>query len=464
MFENLSDKLQRVFKSLRGQGTLTEENISEALREIRVALLEADVNLNVARDLIEQIRIKAVGTEVLTALSPSEQVIKIVRDELITLLGKDTARFKFASQPPTVILMAGLQGSGKTTTSGKLAAWLKKGGHRPMLVSVDVYRPAAREQLKIVAKSIEAKLYEGDQKGETAGPELVVRLAKEALREARIMGCDTLIVDTAGRLHIDEGLMDEMARLKKLLNPSEILFIADAMTGQDAVNSAEDFHKRLGLTGVILTKMDGDARGGAALSIRHVTGQPIKFIGVGEKPDAFEPFHPDRIVGRILGMGDMMSLIEKAESTLDRKKSEEFAKKALLGDAFTLEDFRDQLRQIRKMGSMESILKMLPSVGPFAGLQQAAGSVDEKQFTRLEAIINSMTPKERRNHEIISGTRRKRIAKGSGTEVQDVNNLLRQYAQMAKMFKQMGKGGMAAKMMRGGLGAMGMGGKQRFGR
>jgi signal recognition particle subunit SRP54 len=464
MFENLTDKLQRAFKTLRGQGTLTEENIAEALREIRIALLEADVNLNVARDLIEQIRVKAVGTEVLTALSPSEQVIKIVRDELITLLGKDTARFKFASQPPTVILMAGLQGSGKTTTSGKLAAWLKKGGHRPMLVSVDVYRPAAREQLKVVAKSIEAKLYEGDQKGETAGPELVVRLAKEALREAKIMGCDTLIVDTAGRLHIDEGLMDEMARLKKLLNPSEILFIADAMTGQDAVNSAEDFHKRLGLTGVILTKMDGDARGGAALSIRHVTGQPIKFIGVGEKPDAFEPFHPDRIVGRILGMGDMMSLIEKAESTLDRKKSEEFAKKALLGDGFTLEDFRDQLRQIKKMGSMESILKMLPSVGPFAGLQQASQNIDEKQFVRLEAIINSMTPKERRNHEIISGTRRKRIAKGSGTEVQDVNNLLRQYAQMAKMFKQMGKGGLAGKMMRGGLGAMGMGNKQRFGR
>jgi signal recognition particle subunit SRP54 len=333
-----------------------------------------------------------------------------------------------------------------------------------MLVSVDVYRPAAREQLKVVAKSIEAKLYEGDQKGEAAGSALAERLAKEALREARIMGCDTLIVDTAGRLHIDEGLMDEMARLKKLLNPSEILFIADAMTGQDAVNSAEDFHKRLGLTGVVLTKMDGDARGGAALSIRHVTGQPIKFIGVGEKPDAFEPFHPDRIVGRILGMGDMMSLIEKAESTLDRKKSEEFAKKALLGDGFTLEDFRDQLRQIRKMGSMESILKMLPSVGPFAGMQQAAGNVDEKQFVRLEAIINSMTPKERRNHEIISGTRRKRIAKGSGTEVQDVNNLLRQYAQMAKMFKQMGKGGMMKNMMRGGMGAMGVGGKQRFGR
>jgi signal recognition particle subunit SRP54 len=464
MFENLTDKLQRAFKTLRGQGTLTEENIAEALREIRVALLEADVNLNVVRDLIEQIRAKAVGTEVLTALSPSEQVIKIVRDELVTVLGKDTARFKFASQPPTVILMAGLQGSGKTTTSGKLAAWLKKGGHRPMLVSVDVYRPAAREQLKVVAKQVEVRLYEGSLKDEPAGTALVERLAKEALREARIMGCDTLIVDTAGRLAIDEELMNEMERLKKLLNPSEILFIADSMTGQDAVNSSLTFHQRLGLTGVVLTKIDGDARGGAALSIRHVTGQPIKFLGTGEKPDAFEPFHPDRIVGRILGMGDMLSLIEKAESTLDRKKSEELAKKALLGDGFSLEDFRDQLRQIKKMGSMESILKMLPSVGPFAGLQQAAGSVDEKQFTRLEAIINSMTPKERRNHEIISGSRRKRIAKGSGTEVQDVNNLLRQYAQMAKMFKQMGKGGMMKNMMRGGMGGLGMGAKQKFGR
>ena len=463
MFENLTDKLQRAFKNLRGQGTLSEENIAEALREIRVALLEADVNLNVVRELIEHIRAKAVGTEVLTALSPSEQVIKIVRDELITILGKDTARFKFAPQPPTVILMAGLQGSGKTTTSGKLAAWLKKGGHRPILVSVDVYRPAAREQLRVVAKSIEAKIYEGDQKGEPAGPALVERLAAEARREARNFGFDTLIVDTAGRLHVDEELMQEMERLKKLLSPSEILFVADAMTGQDAVNSAQDFHKRLGLTGVILTKMDGDARGGAALSIRHVTGQPIKFIGTGEKPDAFEPFHPDRIVGRILGMGDMLSLIEKAESTLDRHKSEEFAKKALLGDGFTLEDFRDQLKQIKKLSSMESILKMLPSVGPFAGMQQAAGQVDEKQFVHLEAIINSMTPKERRNHEIISGSRRKRIAAGSGTSVQDVNQLLRQYAQMAKMFKSMGKGGLARQMMRGGMGSLGMG-RQKFGR
>ncbi|HEU5351616.1 MAG TPA: signal recognition particle protein [Terracidiphilus sp.] len=464
MFENLTEKLQRAFKTLRGEGTLTEENIAEALREIRVALLEADVNLNVVRDLIEHIRAKAIGTAVLTALSPSEQVIKIVRDELVNLLGKDTARFKFASQPPTIILMAGLQGSGKTTTSGKLAAWLKKGGHRPMLVSVDVYRPAAREQLKVVAKSIEAKLYEGDLKGDSAGPKLVERLAGEARREARIMGCDTLIVDTAGRLHIDEDLMREMEQLKKLLNPQEILFVADAMTGQDAVNSALDFHQRLGLTGVVLTKMDGDARGGAALSIRQVTGQPIKFLGVGEKPDAFEPFHPDRIVGRILGMGDMMSLIEKAEEKLDRKKTEELAKKALLGDGFSLEDFRDQLKQIKKLGSMESILKMMPSVGPFAGMQQAAKNVDEKQFVRLEAIIGSMTPKERRNHEIISGSRRKRIAAGSGTTVQDVNQLLRQYAQMAKMFKQMGKGGLGRSMMRGGMGALGLGGKQKFGR
>src|ERR1700733_8761472 len=464
MFETLTDKLQRAFKNLRGQGTLTEENIAEALSEIRVALLEADVNLKVVTDLIEHIRVKAVGTEVLTALSPSEQVIKIVRDELIELLGKDTARFKFASQPPTVILMAGLQGSGKTTTSGKLAAWLKKGGHRPILVSVDVYRPAAREQLKVVAKSIDAKIYEGDTKGAAPGSALVERLAQEARREARNFGFDTLIVDTAGRLHIDEDLMGEMERLKKLLNPQEILFVADAMTGQDAVNSAHDFHKRLGLTGVVLTKMDGDARGGAALSIRHVTGQPIKFIGVGEKPDAFEPFHPDRITGRILGHGDMMSLLEKAEGALDRKKSEDFAKKALLGDGFSLEDFRDQLKQIKKLGSMESILKMLPSVGPFAGLQQASKNVDESQFTRLEAIINSMTKKERLNADIINGSRRKRIAAGSGTDVQDVNALLRQYAQMSKMFKQMGKGGMAKQMMRGGLAGMAGMSKQKFGR
>ncbi len=463
MFENLTEKLQRAFKHLRGQGVLTEENITEALAEIRAALLDADVNLNVVNDLIEQIRSKAVGQSVLTSLSPTEQVLKIVHDELVELLGKDTARFKFASKPPTVILMAGLQGSGKTTTSGKLAMWLKKGGHRPMLVSVDVYRPAAREQLKVVAKSIDARLYEGDLRGEAPGSALVERLAKEARREAMIMGCDTLIVDTAGRLALDDDLMREMERLKKLLDPQEILFVADAMTGQDAVNSANEFHRRLSITGVVLTKMDGDSRGGAALSIRHVTGQPIKFVGVGEKPDAFEPFHPDRMTGRILGMGDMMTLLEKAEGSLDRRKSEELAKKALLGDGFTLEDFREQLRQIKKLGSMESILKMLPSVGPFAGLQQASKSVDERQFVRLEAIINSMTTKERRNADLINGSRRKRIAAGSGTTVQDVNQLLRQHAQMSKMFKQMGKGGMARQMMRGGMAGL-MGGKQKFGR
>ena len=459
MFENLQEKLQRAFKNLRGQGTVSEENISDALREIRLALLEADVNLNVVKELIEHIRAKAVGQEVMTALSPTEQVIKIVRDELILLLGKDTARFQFASRPPTVILMAGLQGSGKTTTTGKLAAWLQKGGHRPMLVSVDVYRPAAREQLRVVAASIKANIYQGDEKGEPAGPALVERLAKEARREAVNTGCDTLIVDTAGRLHVDSALMDEMAMLKNLLAPQEILFVADAMTGQDAVRSAEEFHKRLGLTGTVLTKMDGDARGGAALSIRHVTGQPVKFIGTGEKPDAFEPFHPDRIVSRLLGMGDMMTLIERAESTLDKKKSEEFAKKALSGDGFSLEDFRDQLRQIRKLGSLQSIMKMLPSVGPFQGIQQMADQVDEGQFVRVEAIINSMTQKERNNHEIISGSRRKRIASGSGTSVQEVNQLLKQYAQMRKMFKGMGKGGGAmqrrAMSMLGGMKGMG---------
>jgi signal recognition particle subunit SRP54 len=441
MFENLTEKLQRSFKTLRGEGTLTEENVVEAMREIRVALLESDVNLEVTKTLMEHIRERALGTQVATALSPSEQIVKIVNDELMNLLGRDTARFKFASQPPTVILMAGLQGSGKTTTSGKLAAWLKKGGHRPMLVSVDVYRPAAREQLRVVASSIGARIYEGKIEDNEAGTPLVLRLAKEARREAINFGSDILIVDTAGRLHIDGALMDEMAALKTLLNPSEILFVADAMTGQDAVNSAKSFHDLLALTGVVLTKMDGDARGGAALSIRQVTGAPIKFLGTGEKPDAFEPFHPDRIVSRIMGMGDIATLLERAEEKLDRGKAEQFAKKALSGEGFTLEDFREQLRQIKKMGSMQSILKMLPSVGPFAGLQQAAGSIDEGQFTRVESIINSMTNRERVDHEIINGSRRKRIAAGSGTSVQEVNNLLRQYTQMRKMFKSLGGGG-----------------------
>jgi signal recognition particle subunit SRP54 len=469
MFETLSEKLQRSFKTLRGQGTLTDENINEALREIRVALLESDVNLDVARDLIEKIRAKALGSEVATALSPAEQIVKIVRDELIATLGTDTARFKFASQPPTVILMAGLQGSGKTTTSGKLAQWLKKGGHRPMLVSVDVYRPAAREQLRIVAESIKAQLYEGKldlssfrEAGGPASPGTpeVLRLAREARREATNSACDILIVDTAGRLGIDAALMDEMAQLKKLLSPTEILFVADAMTGQDAVNSAKAFNDKLQITGTILTKMDGDSRGGAALSIRQVTGQPIKFLGTGEKPDAFEAFHPDRIVSRILGMGDIATLLERADEKLDKSKAADFARKALGGEGFSLEDFRDQLRQIKKLGSMQSIMKMLPSVGPFAQMQKAAGSVDEKQFSRVETIIDSMTTKERRNAAIINGSRRKRIAQGSGTTVQEVNNLLKQHAQMSKMFKTMGSGGgkMQQRLMSQ------MGGGQRFGR
>jgi signal recognition particle subunit SRP54 len=444
MFENLQEKLQRAFKSLRGQAVLTEENIAEALKQIRLALLEADVNFKVVKDLIDRIQAKAVGQQVMTALSPGEQVIKIVRDELVETLGKDTSKLKFASQPPTVVLMAGLQGSGKTTTSGKLANWLKNGGHRPLLVSVDVYRPAAREQLKVVAAAIKANLYEGEV--EESNTATVERLAKEARREAVISGCDVLIVDTAGRLHIDDQLMDEMQSLKRLLNPQEILFVADSMTGQDAVRSADEFHKKLTLTGVVLTKMDGDARGGAAISIRQVTGQPIKFIGVGEKYDALEPFHPDRIVSRILGMGDILSLIEKAESQVDKKKAQELATKALTGGGFSLEDFRDQLRQVRKMGSLQSLMGMLPSIGPFAGMQKAADKVDEKQINRVEAIINSMTGYERDHHEVINGSRRKRIARGSGTTVQEVNNLLRQYAQMKKMFKQMGKPSFARRM------------------
>jgi signal recognition particle subunit SRP54 len=444
MFENLQEKLQRAFKSLRGQARLSEENIAEALREIRLALLEADVNFKVVKELIDRIQAKAVGQEVLTALSPGEQVIKIVRDELVETLGKDTARMKFASQPPTVVLMAGLQGSGKTTTSGKLAHWFKAGGHRPLLVSVDVYRPAAREQLKVVADAVKVNIYQGEVT--EANTATVERLVKEARREAMISGCDVLIVDTAGRLHIDDELMGEMQSLKKLLNPSEILFVADAMTGQDAVRSADEFHKKLSLTGVVLTKMDGDARGGAALSIRQVTGQPIKFIGIGEKYDALEPFHPDRIVSRILGMGDILSLIERAEKQIDKKKAEEMAAKAFSGDGFSLEDFRDQLRQVKKMGSMKSLIGMLPSIGPFSGLQKAADNVDEKQINRVEAIINSMTRHERNHHEVINGSRRKRIARGSGTSIQEVNNLLRQYAQMKKMFKQMGKPSFARRL------------------
>ena len=441
MFENLSEKLQRAFKTLRGEATLNEENIQEALRAIRLALLEADVNFKVVKQLIDHIQEKAIGQQVATALSPAEQVIKILRDELIAILGNDTAKVKFASQPPTVILMAGLQGSGKTTTSGKLANWLKQGGHRPLLVSVDVYRPAAREQLKVVAQSIKANIYEGEV-GE-ANTATVERLAKEARREAINTGSDVLIVDTAGRLHIDDQLMDEMQLLKRMLNPQEILFVADAMTGQDAVKSADEFHKRLGITGIVLTKMDGDARGGAALSIRQVTGQPLKFVGVGEKFDALEVFHPDRVASRILGMGDVLSFIEKAEEAIDKKQAVEMQRKLIEND-FTLEDFRDQIRQIRKLGPLESIIGMMPNMGILKDLKNV--KVDEKEITNIVAIIDSMTPRERANHMIINGSRRRRIAKGSGTSVQEVNQLLKQYSQAKKMMKSFSGGFLGKKL------------------
>jgi len=432
MFDNLSEKLQRVFKNLRGEGKLTAENMEGALREIRMALLEADVNFKVVKLLIENIKVKAMGEEVLTALSPSQQVIKIVHEELIKILGSHESKLRFANEPPSVFLIVGLQGSGKTTSTGKLARWLSKNGHRPMLVSVDVYRPAAREQLRVVARDVGQSIYEG-----AAGETLPLDLAKSARRESVQTGRDVLLVDTAGRLHIDDQLMVELQQLKETLNPVEVLFVADAMTGQDAVKSADEFHKRLGITGVILTKMDGDARGGAALSIRQVTGQPLKFVGVGEKSDALEPFHPDRAANRILGMGDILSFIEKASEQIDQKKAVEMQRKLIEND-FTLEDFRDQLRSIRKLGPLSSLMDMMPKVGMLKELKDV--KVDEKEINRVVAIIDSMTPHERDNHMIINGSRRRRIAKGSGTSVQEVNQLLKQYAQARKMMKSLSGG------------------------
>ncbi len=433
MFENLSDKLQRVFKNLRGEGKLTAENMESSLREIRVALLEADVHFRVAKQFIEAVKEKAMGTEVLTALSPTQQVIKIVRDEMVKMLGQHQAKLRTANEPPSVMMIVGLQGSGKTTSTAKLARWLSKNGHSPMMVSVDVYRPAARKQLSVLARDLKLSIYEGTP--EETKP---VELARSARKEATQTGRDVLLVDTAGRLHIDEELMVELTELKYLLNPTEILFVADAMTGQDAVKSADEFNKRLAITGTILTKMDGDARGGAALSIRSVTGQPLKFVGVGEKPDALEPFHPDRVAERILGMGDVLSLIEKVQETVDQKQAEEMQRK-LLDDDFTLADFRDQIKQIRKLGPLESLIGMMPQIGPIKDLKNM--KVDEKEVTRLVAIIDSMTAKERANHMIINGARRRRIAKGSGTSVQDVNNLLKQYSQARKMMKSFTGGG-----------------------
>jgi len=438
MFENLSEKLQRVFKNLRGEGKLTAENMEAALREIRVALLEADVHFRVVKQLIENVKQKAMGVEVLTALSPSQQVVKIVREEMVKILGTHQSKLRMANEPPTVVLVVGLQGSGKTTSAGKLARWLSKNGHSPLMVSVDVYRPAARQQLSVIGRDIRLPVYEGAAEEKTP-----VDLARAARREAMQTGRDVVLVDTAGRLHIDDQLMEELRLLKEALGPTEILFVADAMTGQDAVKSADEFHKRLGITGVILTKMDGDARGGGALSIRFVTGQPLKYVGIGEKFDALEPFHPDRVVSRILGMGDVLSFIEKVEGTIDQKKAEEMQRK-LIDNEFTLEDFRDQLKQLRKLGPLESILGMMPQLGPLKDLKNA--KVDEKEITRVVAIVDSMTHKERDNHMIINGSRRRRIARGSGTSVQEVNQLLKQYSQARKMMKTFSGGFMGKRL------------------
>jgi len=443
MFENLTEKLQRTFKNLRGQGKLTEEHLDAALVEIREALLEGDVNVGVADELLKNIREKSIGTEVMMQLSPDQQVVKTVRDELTTLLGKH-AKPLFASKPPSVWMIVGLQGSGKTTTTGKLSKWLALHGHRPLVVSTDVYRPAAREQLSQVAKAVGTAIWQG------TGTNKPIEIVKGAIKEAKLSASDVILVDTAGRLHIDDSLMEELSTLKKELNPSEILFIADAMIGQDAVRSAGEFHKRLGLTGVILTKLDGDARGGAALSIGKVTGAPVKFVGLGEKYDALEGFYPERIVSRVLGMGDIMSLIERAEQAVDKKAAAELERK-LRTEGFTLEDFRDQLKQIRKMGPLEQLVDMLPKVGPLQALPKDA-KVDEGKLKQVEAIINSMTHQERQDHNVIDGKRRKRIAKGSGTTVQDVNQVIKQYMQMRQMMKQYGA--MAARSKMKGLGKL----------
>jgi signal recognition particle subunit SRP54 len=429
MFENLTDKLQRVFKNLRGQGKLTDEHLDAALAGIREALLDGDVNVGVADELLAHIKAKAVGSEVMLLLSPDQQVLKIVRDELLALLGKH-AKPLFASRPPSVWMIVGLQGSGKTTTTGKLSKWLAGHGHRPLVVSTDVYRPAAREQLAQVAKAVGVTCWAA------AGTDKPLEIVRGALREARLSASDVVLVDTAGRLHIDDDLMAELGYLKKELQPAEILFIADSMIGQDAVKSAGEFHRRLGLTGVVLTKLDGDARGGAALSIGKVTGAPVKFVGVGEKYDALEAFYPERIVSRVLGMGDMLTLIERAEQSFDHKKAAELERK-LRRSEFTLGDFRDQLRQVRKMGPLEQVLGMLPKIGPLANLPRDA-QVDENRLKHVEAIINSMTADERDDHSVIDGKRRKRIARGSGTSVQEVNQVLKQYLQMRSMMKQYG--------------------------
>ena len=439
MLDQLSQRLQKVFKNLRGEGKVSRGHVEDALREMRLALLEADVHFRVVKEFVETIRRQAIGQEVLQSLTPTQQVIKIVRDELVQLLGGESSALSFAPKPPSVFMIVGLQGSGKTTSAGKLARWLNRNGHRSLLLSIDVYRPAARHQLAVIADELNVLCYEDNRVDDP------LQLCNAGRREAETRGCDVLLIDTAGRLHIDDTLMQELRRVKTLLAPVEILFVADAMTGQDAVKSAQEFHNQLALSGIILTKMDGDARGGAALSIKSVTGCPIKFVGVGEKYDALELFHPDRMASRILGMGDVLSLIEKAEEVIDHEKALELEKKVRT-DSFTLEDFRDQMRQMRKLGPIEQILSMLPQSGGLKDLTKV--KVDEKELLHIEAIIDSMTPKERTNHQIINGSRRKRIARGSGTSVQKVNQLLRQYVQVRKMMKQMSSGKISKRLAR----------------
>jgi len=433
MFENLSDKLDAVFKKLKGHGKLTESNIEEGLREVRMALLEADVHFRVVKKFVADIKTRALGQEVMASLTPGQQIIKIVNEQLTELMGAQHEQLDLKGARPVAVMLVGLQGSGKTTTAGKLAVHLRKEGHRPYLVPADVYRPAAIDQLTKLGGQLSVPVYASRTDMDP------VDICLEARVAAQVAGCDVMLLDTAGRLHIDESLMAELARIKDAVKPSDTLLVADAMTGQDAVNIAQSFNEALDIGGIVLTKTDGDARGGAALSIKAVTGKPIKFVGTGEKLTQLEPFHPDRMASTILGMGDVLTLIEKAQAVVDEKKAVELEKK-LRKSQFTLEDFRDQLVQVRKMGSLSDLLQMIPGMGKIKQMKHM--DVDDGELVKIEAIINSMTRKERQNHAIINGSRRKRIAKGSGTRVQDVNSLLKNYTQVMKMMKKMNKSGM----------------------
>jgi len=441
MFDNLSGRLGQTLKNLRGQGRLTETNIKDALREVRMALLEADVALPVVREFIASVQQRAIGKEVIHSLTPGQALIKVVRDEMTTLMGEACAELNLNAQPPAVILMAGLQGAGKTTTAAKLAHWLMhKAKKTVLLTSADIYRPAAIDQLETLAGEIGARFHPSTPDQDP------VDIAAGAIDVARKQFIDIVIIDTAGRLHIDEQMMAEIKRLHESIKPVETLFVVDSMTGQDAANTAKAFNDALPLTGVILTKTDGDARGGAALSVRHITGKPIKFLGVGEKISALEAFHPDRVASRILGMGDILSLVEEAESKIDRDKAEKLAQKIHKGKGFDLSDFRDQLQQMRSMGGIGSLLDKLPGMGQLP--QGAMNRVNDKQFIHMEAIVNSMTPHERRFPDIIKASRKRRIAAGAGVQVQDVNRMLKQFTQMQKMMKKASKGGLG-RMMRG---------------